>query len=162
MSKKNFHKDGIQELKKLYMEDNRRHYPNLPEYARSLPRYTDKDANGLTRCVIDYINLNGYQAERIANMGRPVDESKVYTDVIGNHRRIGGVKWIPGQGTAGTADISATIAGRAVKVEVKIGRDRQSEAQKKYQDKIERAGGVYLLVHTFDEFMTWYKEFIND
>jgi len=153
--------EAIKELKKLYLQDHRRRYPNLPESARITPRYTDKNANGLTRCIIDFIELQGYQAERIANMGRPVDESKIFTDILGNQRRIGGVKWIPGQGTNGTSDISAIIAGRSVKIEVKM-KDQQSEAQRKYQAAIERAGGVYLIVRNFDEFVKWYKEFINE
>lgn len=144
----------IKYLKELYLENHRKRYPSLPEPARVAPAYSDKTANKLTRCIIDYIRLKGGQAERVANMGRPVDQSKVYTDVIGNQRRIGGVKWIPGQGTPGTADISATINGRAVKIEVKI-KDRQSEAQKKYQEQIEKAGGIYLLIRNFSQFKYW-------
>jgi len=153
---------AITELKQLYIKDHRARYPNLPEYARSTPRYNDKTANDLTRCVIDWIELQGYQAERIANMGRPIDQSKVVTDVLGNQRRIGNVKWIPGQGTNGTSDISAIIAGRSVKIEVKIGRDRQSEVQKKYQEAIEKAGGIYIIVRSFKEFLQWYNKFINE
>jgi hypothetical protein len=46
---------------------------------------------------------------------------------------VAGIQWTKGTSTAGSADISATIKGRSVKIEVKIGKDRQSEAQKKYQ-----------------------------
>lgn len=45
-----------------------------------------------------------------------------------------------------------------MKIEVKHGRDRQSEAQKKYQADIEKAGGVYYVAKTFDEFYRWYED----
>jgi hypothetical protein len=68
-------------------------------------------------------------------------------------------KWTPGQSTKGTADISATIRGRSVKIEIKYGKDRQSDAQKEYQAAIERAGGVYIIVRDFDSFVEWYESF---
>jgi hypothetical protein len=74
---------------------------------------------------------------------------------------VAGIQWTKGTGTAGSADISATIKGRSVKIEVKIGKDRQSEAQKKYQEMIERAGGVYIIAKNFDEFVEWYNNFVS-
>jgi len=68
-------------------------------------------------------------------------------------------QWTPGQGTKGTADISATIRGRSVKIEVKYGKDKQSEHQKQYQEDIERAGGVYLIARNMDEFIEWYENY---
>jgi hypothetical protein len=68
------------------------------------------------------------------------------------------MQWIPGAGTKGTADISATIQGRSVKVEVKIGNDRQSEYQKQYQESVERCGGIYFIACTFEQFYQWYNE----
>ncbi|HJY63731.1 MAG TPA: hypothetical protein VJ455_06205 [Ignavibacteria bacterium] len=58
----------------------------------------------------------------------------------------------------GTADISATIAGRSVKIEVKIGRDKQSQKQKEYQRQVEASGGLYFIAKSFDQFFTWYNE----
>jgi len=71
-------------------------------------------------------------------------------------------KWTPGQGTKGTADISATIRGRSVKIEVKYGKDRQSDDQKRYQQQIETAGGIYIIVRNMDEFIEWFDEFIQN
>jgi hypothetical protein len=72
-----------------------------------------------------------------------------------------GVTWTKGTSTAGSADISATIKGRSVKIEVKIGKDRQSEAQKRYQENIEKAGGTYIIAKDFDSFVEWYNQFIE-
>jgi len=123
-------------------------------------KYSDKSANGLTRCITDWLKFNGWQAERISNTGRMKDNRRQYIDSVGFRRQIGSVEWIPGSGTKGTADISATIKGRSVKIEVKIGRDRQSPAQKKYQESVERSGGVYIIARTFEGFLDWYDKFI--
>lgn len=123
--------------------------------------YTDKTANGLTKCIVHWLNLNGWQAERISTTGRYIDNSKVVTDVLGNKKKIGTGKYIKGSGTNGSADISATIKGRSIKIEVKIGKDKQSDAQKKYQEMIEKAGGVYFIATDFDDFMMFYKGIIE-
>ncbi len=139
----------------MALEDSRKKYPTLPEGARYIKPYSDKTANALTRAIIDFLRFSGCQAERIAVTGRYLDHSKVITDVTGFRRRIGSGKWIPGSMQPGTADISATINGRSVKIEIKM-KDKQSPAQQKYQAAIERAGGVYLICRSFDEFKQWY------
>ena len=100
-----------------------------------------------------------YMAERINCTGRYMDRSQTFEDVTGKVRTIGTGQWIPTSGMKGTADISAVIQGRAVKIEIKI-RDAQSEDQKRYQEATERAGGIYLIVRSFAEFYDWYNEFI--
>lgn len=121
-------------------------------------KFTDKNANGLTKAIVSFINLSGGQAERINNMGRMIDKSKIVSDVLGRQRTVGSVEWQKGTGTKGTADISATVSGMALKVEVKIGKDRQSEAQKKYEEHITEAGGVYLIAKEFAPFVKWYVQ----
>lgn len=123
-------------------------------------KYIDTTANGLTKCVIDYINFSGGQAERISNTGRYIDESRIVTDVLGNRKKIGTGKYIKGTGTNGTADISATFKGKSIKIEIKM-KDKQSEAQKEYQQAIERAGGIYFICHNFDEFLDKFNTFVN-
>lgn len=72
-------------------------------------------------------------------------------------QRGGRIVWRKSNTTKGSADISATIAGRSVKIEVKIGPDRQSEAQRRYQAAIERAGGLYFIAKDFTSFVEWYN-----
>ena len=122
-------------------------------------KYNDSTANGLTKCVTDYINLIGGQAERISSSGRYIDESRIVTDVLGNRKKIGTGKYIKGTGTNGTADISATFKGKSIKIEIKM-KDKQSEAQKEYQQAIERAGGIYFICHNFDEFLDKFNTFV--
>jgi hypothetical protein len=149
---------AIQILKKLYLIDSKKKYPTVPDFARVVPPYNDKTANGLTRCIIDFLRFTGSQSERVNCIGKVIDSRKTYTDVIGLSRTIGRVQYIPTTGQKGTADISATIKGRSVKIEIKIGKDRQSEHQKQYQESIEASGGIYFIARNFQQFYNWYWE----
>jgi hypothetical protein len=126
---------------------------------------SDKTANGLTRCIIDFLTWSGHQAERINTMGRRVDNKKEVKDVLGRVRIVGSAEWQKGSGTKGSADISATIKptwsdyGISVKIEVKI-KDRQSLDQKKYEQAINNAGGVYIIVRSMEDLIEWYDNFI--
>jgi hypothetical protein len=141
--------EAVRELEKLADAEARRKHPDMPYLPAR--KYRDDTSNGLTKCVIDFLKLSGYQAERIGCTGRFIDCSKVVTDITDSMIRIGQGRWVYGSGQRGTADISATIRGRSVKIEVKI-RDRQSPDQKAYQQAVESAGGLYWLVQSFDEF----------
>ena len=146
-------------LKALELESLKAKYPSMNERFIPLNDWKDTSANGLTKCIISWINLNGGQAERISSQGQYREGKKidVGTGEIAYTKQLPG-KWTPGQGTKGTADISATIRGRSVKIEVKQ-KDKQSEAQKQYQEMIEKAGGIYQIFRDFDSFVEWYEKF---
>ena len=144
MNKPRYRKpQAVKDLEQLALEHFRREHPNFPEYAIAPQSYRDDTANGLTRCVVDFIRYNGGQAERINTTGMP-------------EQRGGRIVWRKSNTTKGSADISATIAGRSVKIEVKIDADRQSETQRCYQADIERAGGLYFIAKDFTSFVEWY------
>jgi hypothetical protein len=151
----------LDRLKHLKQESMLEAYPNVPKYAISAPKYDDKTANGLTKCIIEFLQLSNHQAERINTMGRPIDNRKQVTDVIGRTKTIGSMTWGKSTATKGSADISATIQGRSVKIEVKIGADRQSQDQKIYQDNIEKSGGQYWIAKNFDDFIKKYDDFLD-
>lgn len=136
--------EAVKRLEQMADARFRRVHPDFPEYATPAAKYRDDTANGLTRCVVDFIRFQGFQSERINTTGIP-------------ERRGRAVIWRRSTTTRGSADISATIAGRSVKIEVKIGTDRQSEAQKQYARSVEVAGGVYVIARTFEGFCEWYK-----
>jgi hypothetical protein len=148
-------------LRALEIEDKRNKYPSVPESYIPLTDWKDNSANSLTKCVIAWITYMGGQAERISSQGQYREGKKIQigTGTLAHSKQLPG-KWTPGQSTKGTADISATIKGRSVKIEIKYGKDRQSDVQKEYQASIERAGGVYIIVRTFDEFVEWYQKFV--
>jgi len=154
----------LQHFKAQEIERFKQRYPNTPypeSFFNHKDKYNDRTANGLTRLIIRYLQFHGWQAERISTTGRVIDNRKKVSNVIGQQYMIGSSTWIPGSGTKGSADISATVQRRAVKIEVKIGRDRQSPAQKDYQEAIERAGGVYIIAKDFEGFVSQLNQIIN-
>ena len=152
-------KTNLQLLKALELESLRLKHPTIDEKYLAFTKWSDNSANSLTQCVTAYITFMGGQAERISSQGQYREGAKIQvgTGELAHQRQLPG-KWTPGQSTKGTADISSTIRGRSVKIEIKQ-KDKQSDVQKQYQASIERAGGVYIIVRTFDEFVVWYSNF---
>lgn len=146
--------EAVKQLEIALWEHSIKQHPqaaaSLPKSYFPKPKREDGTANGLTQCIIDYIRLNGWQAERIAVTGRA-------NEIKNSQGQTVGVKWTKSHMQVGTADISATIAGRSVKIEVKIGTDRQSEEQHRYQQQIEAAGGLYYIARNFTDFECWFK-----
>lgn len=148
-------KENKERLDALKLANDIERHPSFPEAYFVKKKWDDKTANGLTKAITSFIQFNGYQAERINTMGVARENKRTDGKVIG-------VTWTKGTTTAGSADISATIRGRSVKIEVKVGKDRQSDAQKRYQESIERAGGVYLIARDFDSFVEWFDKYVQE
>jgi phosphoenolpyruvate-protein kinase (PTS system EI component) len=121
------------------------------------------NTNALTGAVIDYIRMQYCHAERVNNVSRQVKS------------KFGAMVHIPSANFKGTADIHACkkvdikIIGESFKGGMKVGlgqfvaievkqKDKQSEAQAYYQSCVERAGGVYMIVRTFDDFLKQWNE----
>jgi len=148
----------IRKLNKMIQQDLFNRNPEIRAgLIADVGKVTVNSANSLTKAIKIFVELKGYQAERISVTGRLIDKRTIVTDILGHQRQIGSCKYIKSSMTPGTADISLTLKnGLSVKVEVKWGKDRQSKAQKKYQAKIEKSGGIYLIIHKFEEFYDWY------
>lgn len=101
-------------------------------------------ANGLTNYIINFVNWSGYRATRISTTGRKI-----------------GDKWIKGTTRKGTADISLTIKGKAIMIEVKVGNDKPSDYQLKEQAKERAAGGWYEFVRSPEEFLEIYDRILS-
>lgn len=141
-------------LKEDYGKDLRKRYPNVPEHALPVKKFVDKTANGLTTMILERCRLSNVFARRISSEGRyrPGDE---VVDTLGRRRVMKGV-WLPGLNT-GLPDIFLIIRGKFIGVEVKVGKDRQSDVQKDVQQQIESAGGTYLIIKTFEQFEQFLK-----
>jgi len=114
-------------------------------------------ANGLTKYICNFLMWHEHRATRINSTGRLIDGlEKQPSGAILTTK-----KWIPGSTRKGTADISATIRGRSVMIEIKIGKDFQKPKQKDYQAQVEKAGGQYWIVKSFDDFFNQYQKFIQ-
>ena len=121
----------------------------LPKSYVPMTKYSDKSANGLTTAIVDYIRLTGGYADRINNTG-----------IMRNG------KWTRSGTRKGIADIMASkpievggrLIGVQVAIEVKIGKDRQSDAQKKIQAEVIKSGGFYIIAKTWEQFYNeWNK-----
>lgn len=133
---------ALKELETLQMEKKRIKYPSIPVHAMPRIKQRDSTANGLTQAILSWLELNGCWATRVSSAGRYIASEG---------------KFIPSTTKKGTADIHAVIGGRHVSIEVKVGRDKMSEAQHKVKAEIEKAQGVYFIAHNFDSFMMFYK-----
>lgn len=112
-------------------------------FAPKIPDVTK--ANGLTQFIMNYVNWEGYRATRINSMGRQVRG-----------------KWIYGTTRKGTADLSLTLRGKSVQVEIKIPPDRPSAYQLAEQAKERAAGGIYEFVSNPDQFFELYDRVVNN
>lgn len=54
-------------------------------------------------------------------------------------------------GATGSPDIVAVIKGNYIGIEVKTEKGRMSPGQKMFQENLEKAGGIYLLVRSLNE-----------
>jgi hypothetical protein len=150
---------AVQALIELKKSKWKEAHPNSPDYLMPSYKNEDSTSNGLTACIVDFLNMMDFcHAERTGNEGRVLDTRKTFTNAIGQRVTIGSVKRIQSSGQNGKSDISATVMGRSVKIEVKIGRDFQSEAQKEYQRQIENAKGYYLIAKDFQDFLDWFTD----
>ncbi|MGV3528930.1 MAG: hypothetical protein ACO1OO_08550 [Flavisolibacter sp.] len=136
-------------LKNLKLEHFERTAPGFFEqsggHRMKVKPYSDATANGLTRCICDFIRHIGGYANRISTTG--------------TMRKINGqMKWTRGNSNKGAADIRILFNGRSVDVEVKVGRDRMREAQTKEKERVERAGGLYFVARSFPEFLEWWLQ----
>ena len=149
--------EAVKMLERLEQDAYRKAHPMIPAAAAVPTKHRDDTANGLTRCILRYLTLSGWQAERINTMGRPIGLSR-RTCGAGHTPRPGVLRWGKSTSTRGSADLSATTAGRSVKIEVKVGRDRQSEAQRAYARAVEQAGGLYVVARDLEQFVAWYED----
>lgn len=159
-------KSIMKEVKQKHTEYIKYMYPNVPEHALPpMPKYlkSAKSSNELTKAIITYCLLKGWQAERISSSGRVINQQKQVTDVLGRTKTIGSAKYIKSTSQNGTADISTTIDGKSVKIEVKYAgtKDKMSASQRKYKQMIESAGGIYFVARTLKESVEFLDTF-ND
>ena len=130
--------DAVKDLERMADAEARRRHPTMPYLA---PRkFRDDSANSLTTCIVKYIELRGGFASRVSNQGT-------------FSRKLN--KYIPSTAKRGLPDIIATYQGLSLHVEVKAGRDRQSEHQKAVEFAVNGAGGRYFVAHNFTEFKQW-------
>jgi len=116
--------------------------------------YNDKTANGLIRCIYEWLKFNNHYVNRINTQGQ-VRVEKVQLAHGGVRENI---KWTTGTTNKGTADIDSIINSRPVKIEVKVGKDHLSTDQIKEMNRVLKAGGIYYVAHDMESFVKWYDD----
>ena len=137
---------ALAELEELDQEAKKQKYPNVPDHCRAKTRHSEATANGLTKSVLTWLQLNGHYCSRIQSQGQ-------WNQKLGRFTKSTVRK--------GIGDVMAVIDGKTVMIEIKVGRDKLSPAQIKTQSDVERSGGIYWQIRTFDQFMTFYKLITN-
>lgn len=99
-------------------------------------------ANRITANIVRILTMQGAFVTRINTTGIWDEAKKTFRT---------------SQMRKGTPDIIACYRGRFIGIEVKAGKDRQSIEQQQVQLEIAKAGGVYLLCRTTDEFIEWFN-----
>jgi hypothetical protein len=155
------------ELKALKLAHIKKTAPNFYEASggdkMKIKMYTDKTANGLTACIVDYLNFSGHYANRINTQGqarvKKIPKYNIFSKQIEHMEK---VSYTKSSTRKGTGDIDSIVFGIPLKIEVKVGRDTQSDDQKEEQNRIERAGGVYYLAVDMQTFLMWFKKRFYD
>ena len=136
---------SIKQLELDLYQAKRLKHPNNPAVLK--PNLRDDSANGLTDCICKYLNFKGFFAARINTMGNY------------NHKL---KKWVYSGAKRGMADINAVVYGRSFSIEIKIGKDKPRPDQLKVKAEVEAAGGVYIFVTSFDDFLKQFNEVANN
>lgn len=126
------------EVKKLEKDYKEYHYKNRDIPFRCDFKFRDDTANGLTKCICSWLKMNGYFSARVNTTGTYNPKLK---------------RFVHSGATKGMADITAIINGKHLSIEVKAGKDRPREAQLLVQEQVTRAGGIYIFVRTFADFL---------
>jgi hypothetical protein len=152
-------------LQSLHFAKQVRDKPDFPTKYIPPYKHSDNSTNGLTHCVVDFLNYSGHFAERINNTGRYIGGSVIEG---ANGKVVTQGKYIKGTGRNGRADISAKIKlpnmkyAVPVEIEIKWAKDRMSQAQKNYARDMFGVSAVYWVVRDFDQFMQLYNDFVNE
>ena len=138
-------KQAIRLLKDAVKASKQAKYPNIPDYAVTVSQYEDATANGLSKCIIDFLNSQDH-----CYCGRISNEGVMRTNQYGKSFRV------KSSMQNGISDLIGVVWGRFVSIEIKIGNDRQSLDQKEYQRQIENAKGYYVIAKDFQGFYDWF------
>lgn len=88
-------------------------------------------ANLLTRQILKYLNRYGCYAWRV------------------NQVKVPGRRFVGKKGVSDICGVSRT--GKAIFVEVKVGKDEQSDAQKLFQIEVQKRGAVYIVARILED-----------
>jgi hypothetical protein len=114
-------------------------FGNLPKKKKSSP------ANQLTSDIMDYLLEKNCAAARINTTG-------IYDEKLGRYRKSGSTNGVEDVTCTYPLDVKGTTIGLTIAIEIKIGKDKMSDDQKKRKQRIELAGGIYIVAKEMEQF----------
>lgn len=127
-------------------------------------------ANGMKELVVKYLTWMGHFSNRTNNMGTPrvkkVPKYNIFTEQV--EEIVTGVDWTTSHSKKGMQDIDCNLKhskhpfGIPWKIEIKVGRDKSSTAQKRFAPKVKKSGAIYSVIRTDAEFFNQYDELLKD
>lgn len=106
--------------------------------------------SGIQRAILDWLMYNRVFAWREARIPTPIRRGR---QIVGLRRA--------DPHTLGIPDILACYQGRLIGIEVKTDTGRQRPDQEAWQEKVETAGGLYLLARSVDDVQAFWKKHFN-
>jgi len=148
---------------RMYKEYELLHYPAVAKDHSLQPKFPrETTANGLTMLILKWLKYAGHYANRISTQGQArvqqIPRFNIHSEKVQHFEK---VSWTKSHTKRGTPDITGIIYGKAIWIEVKVGKDRMSEAQVEQQADIERAGGLYFVARDMQSFVDWYYRIIG-
>lgn len=145
---------ALQVLTEMDAIDRRLKSPSIPANYIVGTKFTEKCANDVEKAIEKFALIAGFHAERTKTQGRKMEAK--YKDTPNGRLTVSKEKFVTSTSRKGSSDMKIIIKGTFYATEIKFGKDTQKDDQKKYQADIERNGGVYMIIHTFEEFLIWY------
>lgn len=106
------------------------------------------NAENLTNDIIARIQYDGWDAWRINTVG-------IWDPNKGIMRKIK-------ESEKGKSDVWCVCNGRTICLEVKVDRDTQSDEQKSFERRVVKAGGVYVIIKTQQDFLKFWTKYKRD
>ena len=152
-------KEALKYLSELELNYKKLQYPNYPETYFKLETYSDANEKGIKKSIDSFFKFTGTgKMGSVTSTGRYINDSKMVTDVLGRQRTVGTGKWVKSSQTAGISDTICMFKGGTYFIEIKAGKDRMRESQKKFEESLNKfGGGNYVVVHTFLDFLNFYN-----
>ena len=123
-----------------------------------------RSAAQLEKAIVKYLKFLGHSASKVSTQGTWVKGKKGIrmASSLGKAESFDTGRYIPGGGRKGASDISSTVYGISVEIEVKFSKgDRLSKEQIAYSAEIQKAGGFFLVAKNFDEFYDDFHDLLD-
>jgi hypothetical protein len=132
-------------FKQWQLAEYKAKYAHMAEHLRPKPKAKTwtRYSNFLEEGIQQWARTFGYTANKVSTQGtyRP------------------GIGFTFGGATKGVEDLQLFIQGKMYALEVKVGKDVQSDAQKARQQALEAQGFEYLIIAHLEQFAKWAKQF---